>query len=161
MIQIMGSAVLLGASFFIWRGYSRHLRREMRAIAAMLSALKDMRDKMTAYLTSPSEWAKKYSCEVLGESGFIDSVRDGDDLLCAYNRSKERLALPASADSLVCELFSHMGEGYLESETAALSFCIDKLDAISKTVSEDIDKKIKVAGAVIGAVGAGIIILII
>ena len=64
-------------------------------------------------------------------------------------------------DDVLLGCFSRLGEGYLDTELEAISAGIDKLRSHVDRYGEELTKKRKVAGALIGACASGIVILVI
>lgn len=158
-MYLMGVAFLSVATLMIWRAYASYLSAEKRSCAAFLSAIEDMKEKMRCYLYSPREWAVGYKSDCLSSSGFLSALSDGKSLAEAYETSKECLQICKRADEILADLFSRCGEGYLDGEIAMLDSAIVNLSAVKNDMEAQNSKKTKAAGALLGAVAAGMAIL--
>ena len=157
----IGVAAVIFAIFLGWREYSSYLDRKISFCRAFLGAVTDYREKVRCYLDSPREWARDYSDSLLDECGFLPALRDGADFDSAYRLNRDAILLSEDADSILTPCFSRLGEGYLEGELEILSACIGKLEKEEATASEELVKKRKAVGAMLGAVAAGIVLMII
>ena len=155
----IGALLVIFAAFTVWRVYCSYLFEESNMLRAFLHAICDYRDNMKCYLKSPKEWADHYSEDIPTE--FISAVRNGEGLLKAYLKTEGRGYLPKDIDCALEECFSHLGEGYLETELVITEAAIDKLTAEEKLLYGELGKKKKTVGALIGAFAVGLIILII
>ena len=160
MTYIGAFAVVL-AVLFAWRTYCTFLSTELSDVRAFLRALISYRDKMKCYLETPSAWARGYEDERLSRLGFLERLREGGDVSEAYRLASEESCLPSSVDEVLCDCFSHLGEGYLESELAAIGVAISRLSDEEKRISSDISRRGRVAGALLGACAVGVVILVI
>ena len=157
----IGAASVIFAIFLSWRGYSSYLEREMSFCRAFLGAITDYREKVRCYLDSPREWAREYSDVLLEECGFLDTLRAGSDFGEAYSLAQDKILLSEGATGIIYSCLSRLGEGYLEGELEILSACIDKLEKEESEASVELVKKRKAVGAMLGAVAAGIVVMII
>lgn len=157
----IGALAVIFAVFLIWREYSSYLDKELSACRAFLSAITDYREKVRCYLDSPREWAKNYDSELLDGCGFLGLLREGADFGEAYLETRDKLCLSDEADAILSSCFQRLGEGYLEGELEILALAIEKLGKEEAASSVEFVKKKKAVGAMLGAVAAGIVILII
>lgn len=160
MTYIGAFAVILGV-FMSWRGYCSYLKEQLLFTKAFLDALKDYREKMKCYLKPLVAWAFEYSDEQLLSVGFLGAIREGKNVSLAYLESSEHCYLPNKVDSVLESLFSHLGEGYLETELENLDAAILKLDAEAKRMTDELSQRKKVAGSLLGALAVGVVILVI
>ncbi len=148
----LGLSVLIFSALFIWRGYASYLKQCKMSLCSFYDALCDMKDKMSLYLLSPREWAEKYDGRLLSDCGFTDKLCSGESVLSSYSEAKRHLHIDDDSDEVLTSLFSHFGEGYLENELAAMQSAILKLEKIKEKTDAETDKRIKVAGVLIGAI---------
>ena len=160
MLYFGALAVILGV-YMIWREYASYLDRELLYCRAFLDALVDYREKMKCYLKPLVAWAFEYSDEQLLSVGFLGAIREGKNVSLAYLESSEHCYLPNKVDNVLESLFSHLGEGYLETELENLDAAILKLDAEAKRMTDELSQRKKVAGALLGALAVGVVILVI
>lgn len=157
---IIGVVIIIVIVFLIWREYTSYLGRELNVCRAFRAMLCDMRDKMRCYLDTPRTWALGYEDDLLSECGFLGRLRLGASLADAYDACKETLCISKSVDSTLRSLFARSGEGYIDTELVAIDSAITNLTATEGVMSGEVNKKSKVAGAVLGAFVAGIVILV-
>ncbi len=148
----LGLSVLILSALFVWRGYASYLKRCRMSLYSFYDALCDMKDKMTLYLLSPREWAERYDGGLLSDCGFTDKLCSGESILASYSKAKGKLSIDDDSDAVLTSLFSHFGEGYLENELAAMESAISKLGQIKEKSDAETEKRIKVAGVLIGAI---------
>lgn len=160
-LPYIGATVMILSAFYIWKIYVLYLERIHLFSRAFLAALTDLREKMRCYLDSPRAWSQGYRDPLLEECGFLRRVRDGEDISAVYRDVRERIDLACEVDDLLLGCFSRLGEGYLDTELEAISAGIDKLRLHVDRYGEELTKKRKVAGALIGACASGIVILVI
>lgn len=153
-------AIIIGA-FMIWREYSLFLEKELSACRAFLRAISDYRDKVKCYLDSPRGWALGYRDELLEECGFLQYLRDGEDMDEAYRSVKDSLCLSEAADEIIGSCFSRLGEGYLDTELEAIEIAIKKLEKEESVAADEVTRKRRAVGAALGAFASGTVILII
>lgn len=144
-----------------WREYSLLLGAELLWCRAFVSALTDMRAKMRCYLDSPRAWAEGYCGGPLEECGFLDLLREGVGVAEAYRGTRANMSLSDICDTLITDCFSRLGEGYLDTELSLMDLTIDKLSSEEKRAAEELPRKRKAMGAVLGACACGIVILVI
>ncbi len=157
----IGACAVMVAAFLIWREYVVHLDSELMWCREYLGALKDLREKMKCYLTSPSEWAKGYQSEALVRCGFLDGVQASGNILDAYKSSSKGVCISERTDEVLTGCFSRFGEGYIDTELETIELAIAKLSEEEAESSFEIGRKRKVAGAFLGACASGIVILVI
>ena len=157
----LGAFAVIIAAFMVWREYVGYLEGELYWCREMLSALRDLREKMKCYLTSPSDWAIGYYSEGLLECGFLKRLSSKEDILCAYRSSRSDMCISDKADEILTACFSRLGEGYLDTELESLELAIGKLgEEEARATSESLRRR-KVAGAFLGACASGIVIMVI
>lgn len=156
----VGAFTIVFVIFLFWREYTSYLRRELLVLRTFRNMLRDMKDKMRCYLDSPRSWSLGYENDILSDSGFLGALRGGADLLEAYVTCREKLCISQETDSVLFSLFSRAGEGYIDTELEAMECALEGLSAIESTMVDEVNKKTKVSGAVLGAFAAGIIILV-
>lgn len=156
-----GALAVIAAAFMIWREYVGYLDGELYWLREMLSALKDLKEKMQCYLTAPSDWARGYESEGLRECGFLGRLSDKEDMLLAYRAAKERICISDKADGILTSCFDRLGEGYLDTELESLELAISKLGEEESRASAETVRRRKVAGAFLGAFASGIVIMVI
>jgi len=157
---LIGVVIIIVIVFLFWREYTSYLERELKVCRTFRAMLCDMRDKMRCYLDTPRTWAHGYEDDQLSECGFLDRLRGGVSLADAYEACKEKLCISRSVDSALHSFFARSGEGYIDTELVAIDCAIDSLTETEGVMSGEVNKKAKVAGAVLGAFVAGIVILV-
>ena len=157
----IGAFAVILAVFMIWREYSGFLESELCWCRAFLDALMDMREKMRCYLDSPRVWAEGYCAKALEECGFLKALRDGMSITEAYGLARTGACFSESTDAVLTDCFARLGGGYLDTELEMLGSAIDKLGKEERLRTEELPRKKKVAGAVLGACASGIVILVI
>lgn len=160
MIYFGAVAVIFGA-YMLWREYAVFLDKELLWCRAFVRALSDYREKIKCYMDTPSSWASGYGDRYLSECGFLGRLADGDDFLEAYRISRDGLILTDTVEEVLNSCFERLGDGYLDTELEVLELTLDKLSREEGRISEELSKRRKAAGAVLGAFAFGIIILII
>lgn len=160
-MRYIGAFCIVLATLIAWRGYQAYLSEELGFIRAFLGALEDYRDGVRCYLKPLSEWAAEYSDGRLASVGFLSLLSDGEDALSAYRAVKDRCYLPMTADEVLDSAFSGIGKGYLEGEIEALDDAVSRLGAQEKELSVELSKRQRVAGALLGALAVGTVILVI
>ena len=160
MLYFGAIAVILGV-YMIWREYSAYLDRELLSCRAFLHALTDYREKMKCYMYVPSSWAEGYSDENLSACGFLDMLKSGVDLPEAYRKARESLCVTDEVDKILTSCFGRLGEGYLDTELETLEIAIGKLSRAEGLMAENLSKRRKATGAVLGACALGAVILVI
>ena len=158
---LIGACLLLLFSFLIWKEYAAYLSRGTKELREFIRFLECMREKMGCYLETPSEWIDGFTAEELERSGFLQRIKDGEDIFSAYTGCKESLCLCDDAVLILDDMFSHLGNGYLDTETAIIKASLDKLSKLEEVSKKDNENRTKAVGAVIGAVAIGIVILIL
>jgi hypothetical protein len=160
MIYI-GAFIVIFAAFSVWRCYSSFLLEELDCTRAFLGALSDYREKMKCYLRSPVDWAKDYLQSASPIADFLGRVRDGELLITAYTDSREGYYLPKNADEVLKSCFSRLGEGYLETELEVIEGAVAELSQIEKGMADEIGKRQRASGALLGAFAVGLVILVL
>ena len=160
MLYFGAIAVILGV-YMIWREYALYLDRELLYCRAFLDALVDYREKMKCYMDAPSNWAEGYCDENLTSCGFLDMLKSGVDLSEAYGKTRENMCLTDEVDKILVSCFSRLGEGYLDTELETLEVAIGKLTRVEGLMAENLSKRRKATGAVLGACAMGVVILVI
>ena len=160
-LPYLGVMAVIFAAFYVWRIYVSYLEGSHRISRAFLGALMDLKEKIRCYLDSPRAWSEVYRDPLLEECSFLPRVRDGEDLLAAYGGAREHVTLPSGIDEVLVACFSRLGDGYLDTELEAIGTSIDKLRSEVDRLGDELTKKRKVAGALIGACASGIVILVI
>lgn len=153
-------AVILGV-YMIWREYASYLDRELLSCRAFLGALIDYREKMKCYMDVPSRWAEGYFDEALDTSGFLGMLKSGVDLSEAYSEAREKLCVSDEVDKILTSCFTRLGEGYLDTELETLETAIGKLMRHEGLMADNLSKRRKATGAVLGACALGVVILVI
>jgi hypothetical protein len=120
-----------------------------------------MRDRMECYLETPSSWIDEFEYCELERIGFVSDIREGGDLLSAYEKRKSALCIGKEAENIISNMLSELGDGYLGTELNIINSALDKLSKIESAVSSERENKARAAGALLGAVAAGVVILII
>ena len=157
----IGTLTVIAAVLFAWRTYCAFLHEELSDTRAFLNALRDYREKMKCYLDSPAAWAHGYTVEPLASSEFIKRVAGGEPISSAYSDTRDAFCLPCDIDEVISDCFSRLGEGYLDTELAALDGAISRIAEREGRMADDIARRTKVAGALLGACAVGIVILVI
>ena len=71
------------------------------------------------------------------------------------------MILTDTTEDALNSCFERLGDGYLDTELEVIEQALEKLSREEGRISEDLLKRRKAAGAVLGAFASGIIILII
>ena len=154
-----GAVAVILAAYMTWRLYSDSLFVELDLCRRILAAITDYRDKIRCYMDTPQRWAMEYSDEELTRCGFLPCLMGGGDFSLAYGVLKENVTIGEGVDCALTECFERLGEGYLDTEIEILGVAIEKLKTEEKRMTEAFANKKKAAGAVLGAVATGIVIL--
>lgn len=157
----IGVGILLCVAFLCWREYTAYLQRELDELSDFLFFIENMRDKMECYLQSPLSWVGEFSRPSLERLGFLDSLRCDGDLGAAYRACTDKLLIKSDASEVIGELFSRFGEGYLDTERGLIDSTIHKLSIIEGKLKDELKNKSRAAGAMIGAIAIGAVIMII
>ena len=157
---MFGCFLIISAALLAWRSYRAYLIEELDFVRAFLGALEDYRRGVGCYLEPLSRWAESYADERLSALGFLDGLREGD-AGAAYKAVRGRCYLPDKVDKMLDCTFSRLGAGYLDGELAVLDDAIARLSSEEKRIAEELSKRKKVAGALLGAVAIGAVILVI
>ena len=155
----IGAAAVLLAVFMAWRCYCDFLFDELSHTRAFLRALQNYRERMKCYLESPSGWASGYDDALLSSSGFLDMVSGGESFSGAYLKTRELWCVSPCVDEILDGCFSRLGEGYLETELEVIESAISDIEREEKRLAEDISRRKRVAGALLGAFAVGVVIL--
>ena len=158
---IFGAVLLVLAAFYIWREYVSFLNKGTSELGAFVRLIEHMKDRMECYLETPLEWARDFSSDELEQIGFLGEIRNGRDMNSAYVACSGNLSIGNEAKSVLSGLFSHLGEGYLGTEIGIIKASLDKLKKMEETARVEKVNKTKAAGAMIGAVSIGAIILVL
>ena len=148
-------------SFLAWREYKLFLVSEARELSEFISFIRTMRERMKCYLEPLSAWVSEYSSDELERVGFLSAVRESGDFCASYELSRDNMSLSEEAKSVISEMLSHMGDGYLESELSAIDAGLARLSEIEKRISGDCKNKSQAAGAMLAAIVIGVAILVI
>ena len=160
MIYI-GAFIVIFAAFSVWRCYSSFLLEELDYTRAFLGALCDYREKMKCYLRSPVDWASDYPENDSPISDFLGRVRDGERLITAYTDSFDGYYLPKRVHEVLMSCFSRLGEGYLETELEVVESAVGELSLIERGMTDEISKRQRASGALLGAFAVGLVILVL
>ena len=160
-MRYIGLCVIVFAVLLVWRGYCAYLAECSTYSLAFLRALRDYREKMKCYLVSPCEWANGFSDGALSDIGFLDRVKNGETLFVAYQAIRQGIFLPKRIDEALLSCFERLGEGYLDTELETLEGAIAEIEREEKALSEDVPRRQKAVGALLGACVVGGVILII
>ena len=159
-MRFLGAFSIISAALLAWRSYRAYLIEELGFVRAFLGALEDYRRGVGCYLEPLSRWAESYADERLSAVGFFDGLREGD-AGAAYKAVSSKCYLPDKVDEILDHTFSRLGAGYLEGELAVLDDAIARLSREEKRIAEELSKRQKVAGALLGAFAVGAVILVI
>ena len=159
-MRFFGAFSIISAALLAWRSYRAYLIEELGFVRAFLGALEDYRRGVGCYLEPLSRWAESYADERLSAVGFFDGLREGD-AGAAYKAVRSKCYLPDKVDEILDYTFSRLGTGYLEGELAVLDDAIARLSREEKRIAEELSKRQKVAGALLGAFAVGAVILVI
>ena len=157
----IGSFLLILCAFYIWRLFCSYLDGELACLRSVLFALTDYRDKMRCYLMTPREWASSYKDELLEGCGMLTRLRDGEDFASAYNGVQADMTLSDGARTIIEPCFAKLGDGYAETELAMLDMTVSRLTEEEKRESEQLSKRRKAIGAIVGACTSGLVIIMI
>ena len=160
-MRYFGIFILICAVFLIWRCYCGYVEDEAKMSRAFLFALRDYREKIKCYLISPSEWASGYGDEALRASGFTDKIKSGETMITAYLDTRSGMYLPMVVDEALKSCFMRLGEGDAYAEVETLESTIAVLEGEVKTINEQLPKRQKAVGALLGACAVGVVILMI
>ena len=160
-MRYIGALAVFFAVFLVWKSYCAYLDERRVYSLAFLRAITDYRDKMRCYLISPSEWARGFRDESLLGVGFLERVTAGETFISAYRAVADKLSLPSDVDEVLGDYFGRLGDGYLESELEILESAIGRLESMTRSISDDMPKRQKAVGALLGACAVGTVILII
>ena len=159
-MRFLGAFSIISAALLAWRAYRAYLIEELAFVRAFLGALEDYRRGVGCYLEPLSGWADSYLDERLSAVGFLDRLREGD-AGAAYKAVRNRCYLQDKVDEILNYTFSRLGAGYLEGELTVLDDAIARLSREEKRIAEELSKRQKVAGALLGAFAVGAVILVI
>lgn len=156
----IGAIGLIFSAYMMWREYASYLDKELLSCRAFLGALLDYREKMKCYMEVPGGWAEGYADDLLASCGFLDMLKSGAELPEAYSKAREKLCVADEIDKILTSCFARLGEGYLDTELETLELTIDKLTRQEGVMAENLSKRRKATGAVLGAFVFGVVILI-
>ena len=148
-------------SFLAWREYTLFLHGEAREVSELIAFIKTMRDRMRCYLEPISAWVGEYSSDELERVGFLPAVRERGDFGLAYEMSRDNMSVSDEVRSVISEMISRTGDGYLEGEIAAIDSALGKLSEIENRLIGDCKNKSHAAGAMLAAIVIGAVILVI
>lgn len=159
-MSYIGAAAIIFATYMMWREYSAFLLRGVDACRSYLAAMRDYRERVRCYMQAPGSWATEYSDDNLSDCGFLPHLSESGDFRRAYELSADKGYLTDEADGILKDCFERLGEGYLDTELGTLDLAIDKLSREEERLSESFVKRRRAAGAVLGAIASGTVILI-
>ena len=154
----LGALAIITAAYLVWREYNAYLGARLAVCHALRLAVCDLGEKMRCYLSSPREWAEEYSDELI--SVFLDGLRRGDDVMESYERLRATVRPTADTDGTVRACLMHLGEGSIETELESISLAAEKLEREESRLTEELPKKRRATGAILGASALGIVLFI-
>ena len=157
----LGAVAVTLAMYLVWREYSHFLDGQLAWCRCFLRALGDYRNKMKCYMDTPTKWAGEYSDGHLSSCGFLERLEKEGNFKSAYTSACPSAHMSDSTDEILSSCFQRLGDGYLDTELEALSVAIDGLTREEARLSENVYKKRRASGAMLGAFAMGIVILII
>ena len=157
----IGASLLILFAFLVWKEYAGYLNKGTRELEEFVRFIETMKERMECYLETPGVWVPDFTADELERLGFLESIRNGNDVNTAYAECKDLLCICNDAREILDELFSHLGNGYLDTELGIINSSLGKLTKIKDAFRTEKENKTKAMGAMIGAVAIGIIILIL
>lgn len=102
-----------------------------------------------------------FESEELSAVGFLDAVKSGEGIFSAYKKCEGKLSLSREEKCVLSELFSSLGEGYLEDGMRLIRASEEKMQQLHRALSEDLPRCVKLAATLSLTAAIGISILII
>ncbi len=160
-LKIFAIALIMGAAIVCRRAYVKFVSRSLEEYRGFIRYLEHIEGRIGCYLERGDSLSEGFSSAALDRCGFLGALREGMCHKDAFARAEGELALDEDGKRLLEGFFASLGTGYLERELRALDLTLQRLRQAERVQSEELVKKIKVAGSVCICAALGVILLII
>lgn len=152
---------MLISSVLISREYSRYMRKRFSECQGFLSFMTHIRIQVGCFLRPVRELAAGFTSKPLSECGFIDALKDSENIYEAYKKSEARLSLSPQERGVLENLFSLFGEGYLEEGVRLIDESKERMEALCADLSKKCEKNIRLVTVVSVTAALGFFIIVI
>lgn len=160
-MKYFGIFLLIIAASSFAREYTVYMKRRLSQCRDFLSFISHMRICVGCYLLPSDELWRGFESDELSAVGFLDSVKSGDGIFSAYKKCEGNLSLSREEKSVLSELFSSLGEGYLEDGMHLIRASEERMQELYRALYEDFPRCVKLAATLSLTAAIGISILII
>lgn len=158
-LKILGGGMLVVLAVSLSKGYKCFLENRLKEYEGLLSLISHFDMKVRNYLSFGSAVWRDFSNEIMEKCGVLPLLRDGETLSSALEKCKNKLTLPTEIKEKLLSKIKDLGQGYLNDEKEMLSEIKDMISKNLKKETEEIEKNVKVADALLFGCAAVIIIM--
>ncbi len=159
-MKYIAVAVFLIPALYIYREYSKKSKARLKQCLSFLSFIRYAKVQLSCYLKPIREIAENFDDRVLSEIGFIERIKNSDTPVKAFRECEELLSLGKEERDILLELFSHIGDGYMEQSLKLIDSAIGQLEGISEELKKEVPRTIKLALTLTATATAGLFILV-
>ena len=163
MLYLKWGAVVLMllVALFIGREYSAYMERRLAQMRGFSSLFSHAEEMISKYLSPADAIVSDFTDPELEKCGFLPALREGKDLLGAFEACSGQLALTSGMKREIGEFLSGFGRGYKDGELKRISAFRRRLEQEMASCAESAQKDVKAVRALLfgGAMAAGILII--
>ena len=160
-MKYIGIILFMGAFFLISEEYRKRAERRLCETEDFLAFIEHIRLQMGCFLARPREYLADFAKETFKRTGFCELVESGMSLSEAFSEIFPRLSLRHEEKELLAELFSRLGDGYLEDGIKLLDEGIERLGGLCGQLRESTKKNVKLVSALSATFSVGILFLVL
>jgi hypothetical protein len=160
-LRLFGFAALILCALLVGRAYSAYLKRRINTLESLSAMLSELKEGVALFLSTPENFFKDYEDKLLWSSGFLPSVRAGENMADAFLRSDLGAALDERTKKRLLRFFSDFGRTDRNREVERIDAVRSELEDRLKAEREEEPSRVKLAYTLLFAASIGAVILLI
>lgn len=161
MIKYIGILAVLLSALAISKEYSAFSKKRLSESCAFLSFLEHMKIQVGCFLRPANELLKDFSSDTLAAVGFTDALENSESLVTAYKTAEPKLSLSKEEREVLENLFSAVGECYLDEGVRLIDTAREKLEKLYQKNKIECPKNAKLVSVISVTAAIGFLMLVL
>ena len=160
-MKYIGIILFMGAVMFFSDEYRKRAWRELSEAEDFLSFISHIRLQMGCFLAEPKDFFQNFSSENFDRIDFGSLVASGMSLSEAFSAVSEQLSLREEDKDTLGELFSRLGDGYLDDGIKLLDSTYQRFEKRCESIRAETKKNSRIVAVTSASISVGVLLLIL
>lgn len=156
-----GAALVMLGALLVSRAYASYMKKRLSEYRGLERMIAHAEGEISCFLAYGSELWRNFSDEAMEGCGLLSHLRDGKGISESFELSRDAMSLSASAKQKISDMLEPLGRGYKDDEVKLLSSIGDRLSEEISRESDEAEKNIRIARALLIGGALAVVIMIV